>query len=149
MSIASEDRPVWGDSDLEESLHLHSPIPDSDEEQRLARQMGDAQAAAAQAAHANAMASGRRHNIPRLGPVLMKADQPRAQRPKEELFRETRGMGRFAAFHEDEFQEAYVIPARYRISSLATLRAAQKGARAQRSCAICAKWGNAPSPSYS
>ena len=50
MSIASEDRPVW-DSDIdEESLRPHTSLPDSDDE-RLARQMDDAQA------HAQAMAN--------------------------------------------------------------------------------------------
>ena len=97
-------------------------LPDSDEE-RMARQMDDAQAQA----HADALASGRRQQIPRPGPALQPADRPRVLRLKEGLFRETRGMGRNAAFPCDEFRDEGVILARYRIFSRENLRRAQNG----------------------
>ena len=87
--------------------------------------------AAQAAAHAHAMAAGRRYHISnRPGPVLDPADHPRAGQLEAELFRETRGRGRFAAFPEDEFHESAGILARYRIASLETLHQTPKDARA-------------------
>ena len=128
--IDSKDRPVWGDSDEPSEHDPHPSLADSEEEHHrlmvhAARQMGDAQAAA--------MARDRRHGFPlvqrRPVPQLSSADAPRATLMAADLFRETRGMGRFSAFPEDEFSASAGILVRYRVHSLEILRKRQKGAR--------------------
>ena len=127
--IDSEDRLVWGDSDEHSENDPHPSLADSEEEHRrtmenAARQMGDAQA--------SAMARGRRRgfqlNQRRPGPQLLPADSPRATLLAADLFRETRGMGRFSAFPEGEFSAAAGILVRYRIRPLEILRQTQKEA---------------------
>ena len=131
MSIIDpEDRPVWGDSD-EPSEHDPPPsLADSEEgHHRLmvqaARQMDEA--------HAAAVARDCRRGFPlvhrRPGPQLLPADAPRVALLAADLFRETRGRGRFSAFPEDEFSAAAGILVRYVIHSLEILRKTQKDAR--------------------
>ena len=142
MSIASDERPVWGESEPEdESVQPHSTLPDSDEEMAAAAErIADAEALAAAAALAGGPGAmrgpdrNRRHNIHRpfpylLGPHLRPEDGPRVVTLADEIFRATRGRGRFATFPRGEFTAAATILARYRIPSLEILRQTKKEAR--------------------
>ena len=144
MSIAPEGRSIWGDSDSAgESLRPRLTLADSDGEELAAARLAELLAAAAAAAAAAAMAEnrpgGKKLNRVRtanilhapytLGPLLRSEGGPRAVTLADEIYRDTRGRGRFATFPREEFTASTEIPSCYRTHSLEILRQTQKEAR--------------------